>query len=53
MYNYANIFSGDSISGELSSEPVTVLGEKTDDNDWFKTSVQEGEVVDFIVDMWL
>lgn len=49
IYNYSNVVGKEKVKGFLSDESVSVLGEKVDDQDWFRYDFLKGQIVDFAV----
>ena len=46
-FNYANIIDSDNVSGYLDKEKKNILGEESDDEDWFRIKVEKGEILSF------
>ena len=46
-FNYANIVGPGSISGYLDKEKKNILGEESDDEDWFRFEVEKGDILSF------
>ena len=44
-YNYANIVDSSNISGYLDKEKKNILGEESDDEDWFRFEVEKGDIL--------
>ncbi|MBO4699230.1 hypothetical protein J5690_06430 [bacterium] len=44
-YNYANIVDSSNISGYLDKEKKSILGEESDDEDWFRFEVEKGDIL--------
>ena len=61
-FNYANIVDFTNISGYLDKEKKNILGEESDDEDWFRLEVEKGDIVSvkitpknpnpFIAEIW-
>ena len=61
-FNYANIVDFTNISGHLDKEKKNILGEESDDEDWFRLEVEKGDIVSvkitpknpnpFIAEIW-
>ncbi|MGI6394115.1 MAG: hypothetical protein ACOX2F_05225 [bacterium] len=49
LFNMANVVTSTKIEGELDSAKQLILGELTDDQDWFKLNVSKGEVLEFSI----
>jgi hypothetical protein len=49
-YNYANMVGLTSISGYLDKEKKNILGEESDDEDWFRLEVEKGDIVSVKID---
>ena len=49
-YNYANMIGLTSISGYLDKEKKNILGEESDDEDWFRLEVEKGDIVSVKID---
>ena len=46
-FNYANIIDSHNISGYLDKEKKNILGEESDDDDWFRFEVEKGDILSF------
>lgn len=46
-FNYANIIDSTDISGYLDKEKKNILGEESDDEDWFRFKVEKGDILSF------
>ena len=46
-FNYANIVDSDNVSGYLDKEKKNILGEESDDEDWFRFEVEKGDILSF------
>ena len=46
-FNYANIIDSANISGYLDKEKKNILGEESDDEDWFRFEVEKGDILSF------
>ena len=46
-FNYANITDSADISGYLDTEKKNILGEESDDEDWFRFKVEKGDILSF------
>ena len=46
-FNYANITDSENISGYLDKEKKNILGEESDDEDWFRFEVEKGDIMSF------
>jgi len=46
-FNYANIIDSTDISGHLDKEKKNILGEESDDEDWFRFKVEKGDILSF------
>lgn len=46
-FNYANIIGSDTVSGYLDKEKKNILGEESDDEDWFRFEVEKGDILSF------
>lgn len=46
-FNYANIVDSDNVSGYLDKEKKNILGDESDDEDWFRFEVGKGEILTF------
>ena len=61
-FNYANITDSTNISGYLDKEKKNILGEESDDEDWFRFKVEKGDIISvkitpenpnpFIAEIW-
>lgn len=61
-FNYANITDSANISGYLDKEKKNILGEESDDEDWFRFKVEKGDIISvkitpenpnpFIAEIW-
>ena len=61
-FNYANITDSTDISGYLDTEKKNILGEESDDEDWFRFKVEKGDILSikitpgnpnpFIAEIW-
>ena len=61
-YNYANIVGTAAVSGYMETEKTDIMGEITDDEDWFRFEVEKGEIMNikitpetaeaFIAEIW-
>ena len=61
-FNYANITDSPEISGYLDKEKKNILGEESDDEDWFRFKVEKGDIISvkitpenpnpFIAEIW-
>lgn len=61
-FNYANITDSADISGNLDTEKKNILGEESDDEDWFRFKVEKGDILSvkitpenpnpFIAEIW-
>ena len=46
-FNYANIVDSDNVSGYLDKEKKNILGDESDDEDWFRFEVEKGDILTF------
>lgn len=46
-FNYANIVDSDNVSGYLDKDKKNILGEESDDEDWFRFEVEKGDILSF------
>ena len=61
-FNYANVTDSSNISGYLDTEKKNILGEESDDEDWFRFKVEKGDILSikitpenpnpFIAEIW-
>ena len=61
-FNYANVTDSTDISGYLDTEKKNILGEESDDEDWFRFKVEKGDILSikitpenpnpFIAEIW-
>ncbi len=61
-FNYANTVDSTKISGYLDKEKKNILGEESDDEDWFRFKVEKGDIISvkitpenpnpFIAEIW-
>ena len=61
-FNYATVTASSDISGYLDKEKKNILGEESDDEDWFRFEVEKGDILTvkitpensspFVAEMW-